>query len=71
VTSSRGLEPPGDAAEAIRVRKGPTYVGGFVGSFGGSLVPSLWGAGELSGASMLCFVIGGLAGIWLAVRLFA
>jgi uncharacterized membrane protein YeaQ/YmgE (transglycosylase-associated protein family) len=53
------------------MRKGPTYIGGFVGSFGGSMIPSLWGAGQFSGTSMLCFVIGGVAGIWLAVRLFA
>jgi uncharacterized membrane protein YeaQ/YmgE (transglycosylase-associated protein family) len=51
------------------VRKGPTYIGGFVGSFAGSFIPSLWGAGQLSAASMAFFVIGGMAGIWLAYRL--
>ena len=50
------------------MRKGPTYIGGFVGSFGGSLIPSLWGAGQLSVSSVAFFVIGGLAGIWLAYR---
>jgi hypothetical protein len=51
------------------VRKGPTYIGGFLGSFGGSFIPALWGAGQLSGASLAFFVIGGLAGVWLAARL--
>jgi uncharacterized membrane protein YeaQ/YmgE (transglycosylase-associated protein family) len=53
-----------------RMRKGPTYVGGFVGSFAGSLIPSLWGAGQLSMSSMLSFMIGGIAGVWIAYRLF-
>ena len=70
-TSSKPVEPAGGQAEKIPMKKGPTYVGGFVGSFGGSMIPALWGAGQFSGASMLCFVIGGVAGIWLAVRLFA
>jgi len=52
------------------MRKGPTYVGGTVGSFAGSFVPELWGAGGLSMASMLFFVIGGIVGVWLAFRLF-
>lgn len=49
--------------------KGPTYAGGFIGSLVGSFVPSIWGAGQLSMASMLFFVIGGLAGVWLGYRL--
>ncbi len=49
--------------------KGPTYAGGFIGSFVGSLVPSIWGAGQFSIASMLFFFVGGFAGIWLAYRL--
>ena len=51
------------------MRKGPTYMGGFVGSFGGSLIPSLWGAGQLSISSLVFFMIGGMVGIWLAYRL--
>jgi uncharacterized membrane protein YeaQ/YmgE (transglycosylase-associated protein family) len=53
------------------MRKGPTYVGGFVGSFAGSLIPSLWGSGQFSMSSIVLFVIGGFVGIWLAFRLFA
>jgi uncharacterized membrane protein YeaQ/YmgE (transglycosylase-associated protein family) len=53
------------------VSKGPTYVGGFVGSLGGSFIPSLWGAGQLSMSSLLFFVVGGVVGIWVAYRLFA
>ena len=51
--------------------KGPTYVGGFVGSFGASFIPSIWGAGQLSASSIVLFVIGGIAGVWVAHRLFA
>jgi uncharacterized membrane protein YuzA (DUF378 family) len=50
--------------------KGPTYMGGSVGSFGGSFIPSLWGAGQLSMWSILFFLIGGIMGVWLAYRLF-
>jgi hypothetical protein len=51
--------------------KGPTYTGGFFGSFLGSLAPSLWGAGQFSAWSMVFFIIGGITGVWLAHRLFA
>jgi len=53
------------------VRKGPTYVGAAVGGFVGSFIPGLWGAGQLSLASVVFFMIGGLFGIWVAYRLFA
>jgi uncharacterized membrane protein YuzA (DUF378 family) len=51
------------------VLKGPTYLGGFIGSVLGSFIPTIWGAGQLSIASMLFFILGGFAGIWLAYRL--
>lgn len=51
--------------------KGPTYVGGFIGSLVGSFVPSLWHAGQLSMSSLLFFLIGGVAGVWVAYRLSA
>ena len=44
-------------------------MGGFLGSFGGSFIRSLWCAGQLSAASVAFFVVGGLAGVWLAARL--
>jgi hypothetical protein len=50
--------------------KGPTYIGGFVGGLVGSFVPSIWGAGQFSMSSILFFMIGGFAGIWVAYRLF-
>jgi hypothetical protein len=52
------------------VRKGPTYIGGFVGGLIGSFIPSLWGAGQLSISSVVFFMIGGFFGIWIAYRLF-
>jgi hypothetical protein len=50
------------------MRKGPTYVGAFLGSTIGSVVPGLWGAGQLSGSSIVFFMVGGILGIWLAYR---
>lgn len=41
---------------------------GSLGSLVGGYVPSLWGAGQLSGWSILLGMAGGLAGIWLAHR---
>jgi len=51
------------------MRKGPTYAGGFIGSLLGSIVPSLWGAGQFSIASVVFFIVGGIAGVLLAYRL--
>ena len=51
------------------LRKGPTYIGGFVGSLVGSFVPSIWGAGQMSMSSILFFMIGGIFGVWVAYRL--
>lgn len=51
--------------------KGPTYMGAFIGSFGGSLIPSLWGAGQFSLWSLVFFMIGGFVGIWVGYRLSA
>lgn len=52
------------------ILKGPTYLGGFLGSVVGSLVPAIWGASQFSIASMVFFLIGGIAGVWCAYRLF-
>jgi hypothetical protein len=50
--------------------KGPTYMGGSLGSILGSFVPELWGAGQLSMWSLLFFLLGGIMGVWIAYRLF-
>ncbi len=60
----------GEKTEDALMRKGPTYIGGFVGGLIGSFVPSLWGAGALSVSSLVFFMIGGFFGIWIAYRLF-
>jgi hypothetical protein len=39
------------------------------GLFAGGYVPELWGAGSLSLASVIFGALGGIAGIWLGVRL--
>ncbi len=65
------MTPTTDYTEAELMSKGPTYVGGLVGSFVGSLVPSVWGAGQLSMWSLVSFAIGGVLGVWLAYRLSA
>lgn len=45
------------------------WTGVFVGSFLGSLIPELWGAGFLSFSSMFFSAVGAFAGIWAAWRL--
>lgn len=44
-------------------------LGMIVGSTIGGYVPSLWGAGAFSLASVALGVVGGLAGIWAGFRL--
>lgn len=39
--------------------------GGFVGSY----VPTFWGASDFSLQSLVFGAVGGIAGIWLGVRL--
>jgi outer membrane lipoprotein SlyB len=40
------------------------------GTLAGGYVPSLWGGGSsLSLASLVCAAAGGVAGVWLGVRL--
>jgi hypothetical protein len=39
-------------------------VGGTVGSF----APALWGGSSLSLASILCGLVGGVAGVWFGAR---
>jgi hypothetical protein len=41
--------------------------GGF-GTIAGGYVPELWGASGFSAISLVFGVLGGIAGIWLAVR---
>ena len=40
----------------------------MVGSFAGSYVPTLWGASSLGMESLLFGFVGGVAGVWLCVR---
>jgi hypothetical protein len=39
------------------------------GSIVGGFVPEMWGGSALGGMSLLFGVLGGFAGLWLAVRL--
>ncbi len=45
------------------------WIGVFVGSWVGSLIPELWGAGFLSFSSLIFSALGGFAGIWLGYRM--
>ncbi|MDP9283832.1 MAG: hypothetical protein M3P41_02565 [Actinomycetota bacterium] len=40
-----------------------------VGTVAGAYVPELWGSGSFSFASVVGAVAGGVAGVWLGVRL--
>jgi len=39
------------------------------GSTLGGLIPALWGDSAFGGASLLLGVVGGIAGVWVGVRL--
>lgn len=45
------------------------WLGMFVGSTIGSLVPMLWGSGMLSFSSICLSAVGGILGIWLGYRI--
>jgi predicted MFS family arabinose efflux permease len=44
------------------------WLGLFVGSFIGGLIPELWGADFLSWWSFLFSFLGGIAGIWVGYK---
>ena len=44
------------------------YLGLFLGSTIGGLIPSLWGANPFSLSSVLFAAIGSILGIWLAYK---
>lgn len=39
------------------------------GTVAGAYIPALWGSGSFSLASVVGAVVGGVAGLWLGVRL--
>ena len=39
------------------------------GTVAGGYAPSLWGSGSFSLGSVACAALGGVAGLWLGVRL--
>ncbi|MFA6552025.1 MAG: hypothetical protein WCT19_00820 [Candidatus Paceibacterota bacterium] len=45
------------------------WLGMGVGSFIGSFIPSLWGSGVFSFSSVIFTAVGGILGIWVAVKL--
>jgi hypothetical protein len=49
--------------------KSLVWIGVFVGSTLGSLVPTLWGAGFLSFSSVIFTAAGGFLGLWLGYKL--
>ncbi len=65
------MVPTVEMAEDRLVSKGPTYAGATVGGLVASFIPSLWGAGQFSLASLAFCMVGGFLGIWIAYRLFA
>jgi len=44
------------------------WLGLFIGSTVGSLVPTVWGAGIFSWSSLIASTLGGILGIWLGYR---
>jgi len=48
--------------------KSMIWLGMFVGSTVGGLVPGMWGAGFLSLSGLVCSSLGAFAGIWLGYK---
>jgi hypothetical protein len=53
----------------IMPSKSRIWLGIFIGSTLGGLVPSLWGDGFLSYASLFFSGVGAFAGLWIAFKL--
>jgi hypothetical protein len=45
------------------------WLGLFVGSTIGGLIPGLWGAGVFSFSSIILSAVGGILGIWFGFRI--
>ncbi len=45
------------------------WLGFFIGSLIGSLIPLLWGANPLSLSSVFLSALGAIGGIWLAYKM--
>jgi hypothetical protein len=45
------------------------WIGMFIGSTIGGLIPGLWGAGSFSLSSVIFTAVGGFAGIWLGLKI--
>ena len=52
-------------------RKSVVMMGMIVGSLGGGWVPTMFGAGAISFASLIGSTVGGLLGIWIAFKMSA
>lgn len=46
-----------------------TYIGMFVGSTLGGMIPMLWGAGAFSFASIIFSTLGALVGVYMVFKL--
>jgi uncharacterized membrane protein YeaQ/YmgE (transglycosylase-associated protein family) len=48
--------------------RSPIVLCGAFGTFVGGYLPGLWGTGSFSLSSLLFSFVGGVAGVWLGVR---
>jgi hypothetical protein len=60
------MERPG--ADQFSMGRGVIGMCAVFGSIVGGYVPTLWGASSLGMQSLLAGLLGGIAGIWLGVR---
>jgi len=65
------MEPVrGQADQGVMDRR-VLFMAFTLGSTAGGFLPMLFGAGSFSAASLLCSLVGGFAGIWVASRIDA
>jgi uncharacterized membrane protein YoaK (UPF0700 family) len=50
------------------MRKKLVWIGFFVGSTAGNLLPLIWGGDAISISGFLFSILGGIVGIWLSYR---
>ena len=66
--NSGGLRPTLQWLRAVAMTKKFIWIGLFVGSTVGNMVPLLWGGDAISVSGFVFSIVGGILGIWFGYR---